>query len=135
MVKNKKITPKEKEPTMRDLAKLIVGVSRSVETTNNLVESLAISTKAGFDKVDERFAELHDEMNGKFAKVDKRFDKVESDIVGIKKDLNIVKTDVAVIKTDLRNLDGKIGLVSKRNREDIDAIASDLVLVKKKVSV
>ena len=115
----KKVARKEKKPKI------------TLEKVYNLVENLASSTKHGFDEMNERF----NGINGHFKQIDKHFDHIESTIGDIKKDLNIVKTDVAVIKTDLWTLDGKIGVVSKRNREDIDTIAPDLIMVKKKVSV
>jgi|GEM_PF-3514485 hypothetical protein len=111
----KKVIKNEKEITLRDLAKLISGVSTDL---NNL----AISTAEGFS-----------EMNGKFEQVDLRFEQIDLHFDRIGKELDIIKTDVAVIKTDLRTLDDKIGFISKSNKEDINALASNLVRPKNQI--
>jgi len=109
---------------------------------NITIDDLAIMVQGGFSELRTEMNDQFKQIDQKFERVDKKFEQVgqkfwqvSEKIDKLKKDLNIVKTDVAVIKTDLRKLDSKITLVNKRNREDIDAIASDLVLVKKKVSV
>ncbi len=80
----KEIKPKVTlEGLNQTVEKLATSMIKGFAHTHELIENLAISTKAGFDKVDERF----DKVDERLDKVEGRLGKVENDITGIKQRL------------------------------------------------
>jgi tetrahydromethanopterin S-methyltransferase subunit G len=93
----------------------------TLEELNKALEKLA--TKEDLEKEIEGLARL---VKENFDKVDERLDKVDERLENMSAQLDLIQLDIADIKQ-------KLAILEKRAREDADAVAADVLKLKKRV--
>ena len=105
------------------------------------IDKLAKITKEGFVKLETN---LRTEFDGRidklaqitargFEQVDKRFDSLEVQIVEIKEDVRQIRNEIKQIWNKLDEIEQRLEQISKTSKEDADAIASDVLDLRRRV--
>ena len=125
-------------------------ISQAIESRKieKLIENLAVSTKEGFDNVDDKFNKIDDKFNkidGKFNKIDNKFNKIddkflsltarmEEGFLSIHQELKEIRQQINFINSDISRLEKKINVALKTEKEDTRILFIDMEEIKSKIS-
>ena|SRR3989338_7579576 len=85
--------------------KIEVGFANLSVLIDRSIESLAISIKNNFDRIDERFEQVDrqfEQVDERFDQMDKRFDRIENvSMGGHERRIENLEDDVRIVKTKI----------------------------------
>ena len=96
--------------------------------TKNEFENLARMIQIGFDETAKKI-----EVDKRFEQVDKRFDKIEAELVDIKEEISQMRNEIKQIWNKLEEIEQKLEKISRTSKEDVDAIAGDVLGLRQKI--
>ncbi|MBI4692005.1 MAG: hypothetical protein HY773_00970 [Candidatus Terrybacteria bacterium] len=96
--------------------------------TKNEFENLARMIQIGFDETAKKV-----DVDKRFEQVDKRFDKIEAELTDIKGEIYQMRAEIKQIWNKLEEIEQKLERISQTSKEDVDAIASDVLDLKQRI--
>ena len=114
---------KKNKVTTEQLLKAVKqGFTETREYTDKKIEDLAVMVQRGFDGVDKRFD-----------KVESRLDSIEVGLDNIEGEVRQMRIEIKQIWNKLEEIEQKLKEISKTTKEDADAIASDVIDLRRRV--
>lgn len=96
--------------------------------TKNEFENLARMIQTGFDETAKKI-----EVDKRFELVDKRFDDIEAQIADVKEEIRQMRMEIKQIWNKLEEIEQKLERISQTSKEDVDAIASDILDLRQRI--
>lgn len=97
----------------------------------NSVETIDKNMKEGFAAVMEHIVDIRETVNGH----DEKFESMASDIKELKSGQKRLEDSIWEMRSELNDIKKRLERIEKRTMEDDDAMASEIVTLKKRVLV
>jgi len=113
--------------------KPIKKVVKKIVKKGITLDDLARMVQVGFAEMDKRFENLTEEMNGRFASIEKRIDKIEERLNKIENDIRYIYGSLNVIHREIADI--KERLEYTVHREELNELKKRVLVLEKKLGL